>query len=437
MRDHIDQQYPVQAGVHGLMDATSSEEEVNTSSSYQYNEMWNTASMTGGFPVHAHQAIGQPEGYLQGVGQHQVLSHTPIQGAGGDQCEIDQIHGHGTDSPSSFGYINRAQPLEQGPWYGQGPGLTMGDLQVYGAPADGQSISQAYSNTQSGGQHGVTETFNHEYDTPADGMYNQPGSMPVHQHIDSRDIVAVSLSPSTMSGDYTSGLDSAFVPGVLNRYPGHQDQLGVYIDRLVARLRTNVVTTPTANSNPHNSLMVDRQAAIVTRPFLHTIQARWSQEMGPVNMIPITGDIALDCMVGEGSSVMVGPDASDVQSWMTPDSAVLPDASSRVSDAPPPTDIEVCSEVFYCPFAECGAKFTGRYGKGNLGRHRRHKHGGQVVALSCEDENCSKVFRRQDARLKHYHNNHPYLSRAHAMSRTTSSSYAGFLGPPFAYNDGG
>ncbi|KAF2856210.1 hypothetical protein T440DRAFT_101390 [Plenodomus tracheiphilus IPT5] len=56
----------------------------------------------------------------------------------------------------------------------------------------------------------------------------------------------------------------------------------------------------------------------------------------------------------------------------------------------------------------CGTEFRGKYGQGNLGRHRRSKHRGYI--WPCEDLGCDKVFHRTDARLKHYRLHHLHLA---------------------------
>src|SRR5690242_16884902 len=120
----------------------------------------------------------------------------------------------------------------------------------------------------------------------------------------------------------------------------------------------------------------------------------------------------LMCSPGEWVAFPHGLDKL-ISDRITSDGPRRPDISSRVSIAPPTTEADARSEVFYCQ--ECGAKYTGQYGKGNLGRHRRHKHDGEIVELPCEDNYCSKVFRRRDARLKHYRHDHPNLNPAPAM----------------------
>jgi len=63
-----------------------------------------------------------------------------------------------------------------------------------------------------------------------------------------------------------------------------------------------------------------------------------------------------------------------------------------------------------CKARGCNAIFRGLYARGNLARHKRLYHNGPRVYV-CEDEECDRVFRRQDARLKHYRKHHPSLAR--------------------------
>jgi hypothetical protein len=58
----------------------------------------------------------------------------------------------------------------------------------------------------------------------------------------------------------------------------------------------------------------------------------------------------------------------------------------------------------------CGNVYEGAYGRGNLARHRRQKHGLSEQTFPCEDPTCRKVFKRPDARLKHYRREHPHLA---------------------------
>ncbi|KAH8637862.1 hypothetical protein IG631_05632 [Alternaria alternata] len=64
-------------------------------------------------------------------------------------------------------------------------------------------------------------------------------------------------------------------------------------------------------------------------------------------------------------------------------------------------------ETLSCAF--CPAKFAGIYARGNYGRHRRQKHVDHNREFQCEVSHCPKVFRRHDARLKHYRRQHPDL----------------------------
>ena len=83
---------------------------------------------------------------------------------------------------------------------------------------------------------------------------------------------------------------------------------------------------------------------------------------------------------------------------------------------------DTSTDVLVCPFQDCAAQFTGEYRKGNLGRHRRQKHAGQVLRYPCHDKHCTRVFQRKDARLKHYRKAHPDLAVEPLVSGKTSSS---------------
>ncbi|KAF2447959.1 hypothetical protein P171DRAFT_441837 [Karstenula rhodostoma CBS 690.94] len=70
----------------------------------------------------------------------------------------------------------------------------------------------------------------------------------------------------------------------------------------------------------------------------------------------------------------------------------------------------------------CGKEYNGEYRKGNLARHRRQKHGKREQSYPCE-ESCSQVFKRQDARLKHYRKHHPWLVSQPLNPRQNGSSF--------------
>jgi hypothetical protein len=69
-------------------------------------------------------------------------------------------------------------------------------------------------------------------------------------------------------------------------------------------------------------------------------------------------------------------------------------------------------EVLTCVHGECAMVFTGRHRRGSLQRHMRLKHQSiEERQFSCEFEHCGKIFKRQDARLKHYRKRHADLSQ--------------------------
>lgn len=90
------------------------------------------------------------------------------------------------------------------------------------------------------------------------------------------------------------------------------------------------------------------------------------------------------------------------------------DSGSR-SPSPCPSILSVtsstCPGVLRCEQDNCDAMFTGEYRKGNRQRHIRLKHG-TMKQYPCEAGGCARVFRRQDARLKHYRKHHNDLAPA-------------------------
>lgn len=64
----------------------------------------------------------------------------------------------------------------------------------------------------------------------------------------------------------------------------------------------------------------------------------------------------------------------------------------------------------------CNLRFTGRYRKGNLARHKRLKHHEMARYLACSQ--CSRSFARSDALLKHIRKHHPSLSPDEPKSRS-------------------
>ncbi|KAF2632224.1 hypothetical protein BU25DRAFT_144460 [Macroventuria anomochaeta] len=85
----------------------------------------------------------------------------------------------------------------------------------------------------------------------------------------------------------------------------------------------------------------------------------------------------------------------------TPGNSVYDYAASTTASTPSAPDTIQCRV--------CGKEYSGKFRVGNLARHKRYKHNGAVV-LGCLDRSCNKVFKRQDARLKHVRKHHPELA---------------------------
>lgn len=72
----------------------------------------------------------------------------------------------------------------------------------------------------------------------------------------------------------------------------------------------------------------------------------------------------------------------------------------------------------------CGIAFTGKYRQGNLARHVRLKHNdGKGSLYLCNAEGCSRVFQRQDARLKHERSRRPDLPHLSAPQSRSRSNH--------------
>lgn len=95
--------------------------------------------------------------------------------------------------------------------------------------------------------------------------------------------------------------------------------------------------------------------------------------------------------------------------WLS-DFLSAPGDMTHVMDAPSPIASEVSvtrsdvSDMLVCDIDACGARFTGRYRKGNFCRHKRLAH--NSAKFPCNVRGCEKSFRRQDARLKHHRRRH-------------------------------
>lgn len=86
-----------------------------------------------------------------------------------------------------------------------------------------------------------------------------------------------------------------------------------------------------------------------------------------------------------------------------------PAHSDGGSTAPVTVSIQFVESLVQC--SVCSTEYRGKYRTGNLARHKRHKHKGEVL-LVCLDQDCNKVFKRQDARLKHIRKHHTELAAA-------------------------
>jgi hypothetical protein len=88
------------------------------------------------------------------------------------------------------------------------------------------------------------------------------------------------------------------------------------------------------------------------------------------------------------------------------------DKSARMSTA-------CLSDVLCCSEPTCDVTFRGHHRRGSFNRHRRlyHQPDGSKT-YPCELPSCGRIFKRQDARLKHHRQHHPELGEREPVPRS-------------------
>lgn len=230
-------------------------------------------------------------------------------------------------------------------------------------------------------------------------------------------------------------LDNVFVPGVLKRQEDHEERLDVYMDQLmgflapsneVSLVPSTVGKTFVLDRMSFHSPNYDNQQTTLDTMRMESFQAGDGTHQQTNRVIPswhVTEDdqMVVEPEISESRSRYVAKMSHAVASALTssrdtPGTHLYPESSSQVSSAPSPTNTDASSLEWLCPFDNCNARFTGRFGKGNLGRHRRQKHAGRPIEYPCGDGHCTRTFKRKDARLKHHRKAHPYLDE-HVIAR--------------------
>jgi len=174
------------------------------------------------------------------------------------------------------------------------------------------------------------------------------------------------------------------------------------------------------SSAPGYSPIMGQTSSYASYPHLDTSEgASYSPVLGPNSDTDYEDDMSIDPVtyvwrrIGDptndqehdGSQAYSWGQESELQARSLQISSQV-DSRPRSPHAPPTTD---APENMRCDVDGCGKQFTGLYGRGNLGRHKRLVHSNNRSYV-CEDRWCAKVFKRQDARLKHYRKCHPELA---------------------------
>jgi hypothetical protein len=124
--------------------------------------------------------------------------------------------------------------------------------------------------------------------------------------------------------------------------------------------------------------------------------------------------------------------------YLTPHSPSFSVSSSSESDIPARTPTSSASDALCCSEPDCHATFHGNHRKGSFNRHRRLYHQPEGVKLyPCVHPSCERVFKRQDARLKHHRRRHPELGedepvlrpRQHETQDQVLRDISGWTGP--------
>lgn len=109
-------------------------------------------------------------------------------------------------------------------------------------------------------------------------------------------------------------------------------------------------------------------------------------------------------------------------------SAPSPNTSNSRSSTPGSPNSFSTADVVRCDV--CPIEYRGKHRRSTLSRHKRLKHSGNAdTKYECEQYGCNRVFKRQDARLKHYRSHHPHLAnpmipRGSQRSRAASTAQA-------------
>lgn len=107
----------------------------------------------------------------------------------------------------------------------------------------------------------------------------------------------------------------------------------------------------------------------------------------------------------------------------------------------PERSISEGTDIIFCNYPSCDRSFTGAHRRGNFLRHQRISHSSHSGYQDYPCQLCSKVFRRQDARLKHQRKYHPELGtespvpRAPRKASERRQSRFSYMYPPHTTQD--
>lgn len=234
--------------------------------------------------------------------------------------DIQRQYGGPSHSFLQPGFIDPAQLSNSGASYDQSPSLRTFDDRYNWAEThnDPQVNPLAYVSCQRPGQLRATAVFRNGHEAACRGQYDQPSMVfadnygVVERHVPTLATVNHLLIAPIQRPD------NVFVPGVLKRQQGHEQQLDVYTDQLLGRLSTstddhlvhaNLDVAPAPNPTSFYGPIGDRQQTVIQPPSFDTIRMQGSRAIGNINQI--TEQRIPSWYVTEDAPVVVEPDTSD------------------------------------------------------------------------------------------------------------------------------
>ncbi|KNG51511.1 hypothetical protein TW65_01526 [Stemphylium lycopersici] len=190
-----------------------------------------------------------------------------------------------------------------------------------------------------------------------------------------------------------------------------------------AVISTNIATPVSSATDPRNAFAHENQQTFSIRDTFYHQAEHDAENLAPEPMSQHNISFHLQRAPTPAFTApdLIGYTHSDPSHGLTvPDyptefsaPSLTTEASSSVSNYIP--------DPLRCNMIGCNVAFNGKHRKGNLARHRKSVHGVDK-RYECLERSCSKVFKRSDARRKHYKKYHPWLAANSSLSSRSNGS---------------